>query len=324
MIDVEAKLRAAVAAKGGFVNAHAHLDRAFTLPSASLADAAMSLQEKWSFVDGVKRASSSAAYRARILKAVRLIRATGTTASASFVDLDEVAGDRALTAAVAVRERYRNTFPIRLVNQTLKGVLQPAARAWFDRATEQVDIIGGLPKRDAPREAQHLDVILTTAKRYRKLVHVHVDQFNRREERETELLAEKTIHYGMEGRVWAIHCISVAARPERDRRRVYRLLRDAGVGIIACPFVWIDTPRSEEFQPFHNSIAPIDELLDEGIPVALGTDNIADLIKPLGTGDMWLELRLAIEACRLYDRPIDQLVDMVTTNGRKALGLEEA
>lgn len=322
MTTAEQQLRSLVAARGGYVNSHAHLDRAFTLPSGSLADAALPLTEKWAYVDAVKRASTVEAYEQRIRDAVFTLRDADTAACATFIDVDDVAEDRALQAVLRIRNQLQGIFPLRIVSQTLKGVLNETARAWFDRAAPLVDIIGGLPKKDAPHEAEHLDVLLGTGKRLGKLVHVHVDQFNAAEERETALLAQKTIEHGMEGNVWAVHSISLAAHPQPYRKQTYQLMRDAGLGVIACPYAWIDAPRSETQAPTHNAIAPIDELIDEGIPVALGTDNIADAMKPLGHHDMWSELRLAIEACRLYDRPIEKIVDMVTTNGRKALGLE--
>jgi len=53
--------------------------------------------------------------------------------------------------------------------------------------------------------------------------------------------------------------------------------------------------------------------------VAIGSDNIYDVYKPFADGDMMFELRLLLEACKIYD--IDQLVKIATTNGKKVLGL---
>ena len=52
-------------------------------------------------------------------------------------------------------------------------------------------------------------------------------------------------------------------------------MREADVMMIACPTAWIDTPRSEQIGPMHNSMTPVDELVPAGITVALGTDNSA-------------------------------------------------
>lgn len=61
--------------------------------------------------------------------------------------------------------------------------------------------------------------------------------------------------------------------------------------VVACPTGWIDSRRTEEKVPNHNSVTPIDELVPSGVTVALGTDNIADIYKPFD-GDMWTELRI--------------------------------
>jgi cytosine/adenosine deaminase-related metal-dependent hydrolase len=208
---------------------------------------------------------------------------------------------------------------MKFINQTLKGVLDPDARYWFDKGAEFVDIIGGLPGRDAGREAEHLDVILSTGKRLNKLVHVHVDQLNTDEENETELLAKKVIEHGMEGRVTAIHCISVAAHPIAKREHIYRLMKDAGLSVISCPVAWIDHPRTERLAPSHNAITPVDEMIQRGIKVAIGTDNIQDIYKPFGDGDMWTELKLLLEACKIYD--VNVLSEIATKNGLHVLGL---
>ena len=71
--------------------------------------------------------------------------------------------------------------------------------------------------------------------------------------------------------------------------------------------------------PIHNAITPVDELLEHDLVVAIGSDNIHDVYKPFADGDMMFELRLLLEACKIYD--VDQLVKIATTNGKKVLGL---
>ncbi|MGZ6005290.1 MAG: amidohydrolase family protein, partial [Candidatus Saccharimonadales bacterium] len=77
---------------------------------------------------------------------------------------------------------------------------------------------------------------------------------------------------------------------------------------------------SETLAPIHNSVTPVDEMLPAGVRVAIGTDDIADIYKPFSDGDMWTELRFLLEATHLYD--MDALVEIATTNGRKALFLD--
>jgi cytosine/adenosine deaminase-related metal-dependent hydrolase len=312
-----------ISKKGGWVNAHAHIDRAYTINPNNLdIYKKYSLEQKWDLVDNVKNASTEEYYR-RISLALETLIAQGVTAIGSFIDVDPVCEDRALKAAIKAKETYKDQIAVRLINQVLKGVIDKEARKWFDVAAEQVDIIGGLPRRDEytlgkGKGEEHINILLETAKKYKKMVHVHVDQFNVIEDIETELLCDKTIEYGMQGKVVAIHGISIGSHPKEYRENLYKKMRMAKMMMIACPIAWIDSKRSETMEPVHNSLTPVDELIPAGIPVAIGTDNICDYMVPFCDGDMWQELSLMATGCRYLE--IEELVKVATVNGREVLG----
>ena len=162
---------------------------------------------------------------------------------------------------------------------------------------------------------------MQTAKSNGQRVHVHVDQLNCPSETETELLARKTMEHGMEGKVTAVHSISLAAHPKFYRDEVYKMCIDADLSFVSCPTAWIDHRRSEVVSVTHNAITPIDEMVPLGITVAIGSDNICDVYKPFSNGDMMTELRFLLEATHFYD--INSLVEIATTNGRKVIGLQD-
>ena len=153
------------------------------------------------------------------------------------------------------------------------------------------------------------------------MLQVHVDQKNSPEQKQTRLLAEKTIKFGMEGRVTGIHGLSLAAQEKSYRHETYKIMQDAGMMMVVCPTAWLDSKRSEVLMPFHNSCPPVDEFIEHNITVALGTDGITDIYVPFVDGDMWTELKTIIHTCRLSN--IDEIVKIATTNGRKVLGLPE-
>jgi cytosine/adenosine deaminase-related metal-dependent hydrolase len=310
-------------AHGGWVNAHMHADRAFTISRHSFdVYQKQSLIEKWDTVDRLKSSMSEEDYYRHFCMAVERMIEQGVTVMGSFVDIDPICEERAIRAAIKAKEQYKTDITIKLVNQTLKGVIDPKARYWFDKGAELVDIIGGLPRRDERdygKGATHLDILMQTAKRQHKMVHVHVDQFNSQAERETELLADKTIEHGMHGRVVAIHSISITAHDLAYRQALYRKMKEAELMVIACPFAWIDSPRREEQGPTRNALTPVDELSNAGIPVAIGTDNISDYMLPFSDGNMWEELKLLITGCRYTD--LENIIRVATTNGRKVLGV---
>lgn len=90
--------------------------------------------------------------------------------------------------------------------------------------------------------------------------------------------------------------------------------------MIACPVSWINSRRNEQLAPIHNPVTPLDELLEYGIAVGLGLDNVADIFMPYNDADMWTDLRMLFEMNRVYD--LDTIVKIATENGRKILGVE--
>lgn len=320
---LKSHIRDEVIQKGGWVNAHAHADRAFTMtPEKIKIYQEANLQQKWDLVDEVKRQSTVDDYYRRFSQAIELMIAQGVTAFGTFVDIDQVCGDRAILAAHKAREAYKGDIVLKFANQTLKGVIEPIARKWFDIGSEMVDIIGGLPYRDEldyGKGLEAMDILLETAKSQGKMLHVHVDQFNSPKEKETEQLCDKTAEHGMQGRVVAIHGISIGAHPKAYRQMLYKKMKEVDMMMIACPMAWIDSPRKDEVLPFHNALTPADELIPEGITVAIGTDNICDYMVPLCEGDMWQELSLLSAGCRFTN--LDEMANIASINGRKVLGL---
>lgn len=317
--DLKAELLKKIKKHGGWINCHAHIDRAYTITPKTFRLYQAPLHEKWSLVDSIKRTSTINKIYDRMAFAIEMMLAQGVTGLGTFIDVDEVIKDKAIQAGTKIREKYKKDIQIKYVNQVLKGVLDKDARKWFDVGAEFVDIIGGLPGKDKGKEDKHLDVLLTTAKKHKKMVHVHVDQLNTSSEKETELLIKKTVEHKTQGRVVGIHGISIAAHKKPYRDKLYKDMAKAGVMMVSCPTAWIDNRRNEEFSPTHNAITPVDEMIPAGITVGLGVDNICDLYVPHIDGDMWTELKLLLAACRFTD--IDELVKIATVNGRKILGI---
>jgi cytosine/creatinine deaminase len=307
---------------GGFVNAHAHLDRAYSVtPDKMKSIVYKQLQEKWQLVDEYKKGSSTLDYERTILHAIEKQISMGTVACLSFIDIDLISGWRAINAANNVKGLLNGDFRFRIACQTLKGVLSSEMKSMVTSAvqSEFVDAIGSLPGADAGREAEHLDFLMELAKANNCPLHVHVDQLNTSEEKETELLARKTMQWGLEGRVVAVHGISIACHSKAYRQDLYKMCKDAGIYFVSCPVAWIDSRRTERLSPTHSAITPVDEMLEHGIKVAIGSDNIHDIYKPYATGNMKTELQFLLEATHIYDET--ELIKIATTNGHEILNL---
>jgi cytosine/adenosine deaminase-related metal-dependent hydrolase len=300
--DILKHIRRGVAKRGGFANYHAHLDKAYLITPERLRIAQIAMRDKWRLYSELKSQYTIEDLYERIKRGLLAQIDQGTTHFRTLVDADSIIGVKGVEAALMVQREFRNQIRFEIGTQPLEGVRDPETRRFFEKACEMVDVVGGLPSRDRPEPEKHFDIILQIAKSLGKRVDVHVDQENSPEEDETRLLALKTMEHGMQGRVSAIHSISVGCKPVHEQEEVAKMLADAGVSVIVCPSAALSMEQREQYSTLiHNSIAPVVRFRQAGVKVVLGVDNIHDFFMPFVDGDMMTEVRMLAEATRCYD-----------------------
>lgn len=314
--DLKTILLDKVNAQGGFVNCHAHFDKAFLINEQNLKQSQMDMEAKWHLYKELKQNYTPEDLRARIREGMNRMVAQGVKYVRSFIDVDSTVGLKCLEAALEIKQEFKGQCELIIVSQTLEGVVKPESRKWIEQAAPLVDVIGGLPSYDRPVPGEHLDIIFELAKKYNKQVDVHIDQENNPDERDTELLAKKVIEHGLQGRVNAVHVISLSAQPEDYFQHVLKLMVEAQLNIICCPGAALGMKQlRDKTAPVHNSIARVPEFLAAGLTVAIGTDNIHDFFQPFIEGDLYTEARMLMEGCRFYD--LDAVAAICSTNGLK-------
>ncbi|MBU1019376.1 MAG: amidohydrolase family protein [Patescibacteria group bacterium] len=316
--DLQALLRKKIAEKGGIVSCHAHFDKAHVITPETLEMTLDSMEVKWNLWKDVKAKYTHQNLMERMAISAEKMIEQGSTITRTNVDVDNTVGMMCLEAALEIKEKYKDRIEIQICSQVLEGALDPKAKEWIEKAAPLVDVLGGLPSRDRPNQAEHLDYIFEIAKKHNKTVDVHIDQNNDPDEKDTELLARKVIEHGLQGRVNAVHCCSLAAQEDDYMLEVIKLIKEADMSVIICPRSMIDQLQMrDKTAPLHNSIGPVPQLVEAGVNVALGVDNVHDYFCPFIDGDVFEELLFLLEACRYYD--IEELSNIATVNGRKVL-----
>lgn len=299
--DMKREFLQLVDSKGGFACYHSHFDKAYLISLKNLRLSQVDMRRKWELYKYLKENYTHEDLVERISRGVETMIGQGVTHCRSFVDADTIVGILPIQAALEVRNKYKNLIHLEFAIQPLEGVLNPATRKLFEQACELADVVGALPSKDRPEPEKHLDYVFGLARELGKPVDAHVDQENNPDEDESELLALKTIEYGLEGKVRAVHSISLAAKSAKEQKSIIAKMKSAGLSVIVCPSAALSMKQLDKVAPLHNSIAPVLQLLEQEIPVYLGVDNIADLFMPLVDGDMWIESRFLMEALRFYD-----------------------
>jgi cytosine deaminase len=113
------------------------------------------------------------------------------------------------------------------------------------------------------------------------------------------------------GEVTSSHNGALARYPEEHRVRVIGLLRQAGVRIVANAHVNL-----------LGTYTAVPELLQAGILVAAGQDDIDNFYYPLGQPDPLEVAFCIVHAARLaYPEGLEQAFDMVSRNAATVMGL---
>jgi hypothetical protein len=320
-------LAARVAALGGLHNAHLHLDRNGTLDPrymagtdlTVLANSFVSLKKKHSLIHNLHAgpAFGRADLEARVGACLDEMVAVGTSRADTMVDVtaDEV-GLSALETLSAIRDR-RTDIAVRLGAYSPFGFTDAEPQRWevYVEGARRADFLGCLPEADDVDDypgnigfeancERHLELAAGMG----KMLHVHTDQRNEASERGTERLVEvMRVHGGPKSPdgtplVWAVHMISPAAYDEPRHQRLIEGLLDNNIGVICCPSAAIGMRQLRPlFSPTHNSIPRVLELLQAGVWVRLGCDNIADICSPSTTADLNDEIFVLSGAIRFYD-----------------------
>src|SRR3989344_1808864 len=266
--NLKEQLLSAIKDKGGFVNCHAHFDKAFYITKDGLDKSMVDMEEKWNMSDGIKRSSTQEQIETRIRTALDILVAQGCKLTCTFVDAYDAVGHKAIDAAVKVKAEYRDRITMLIVTQPLGGLLDKAARDLYEEITAKADIAGGLPSKDRPRAEESLDALFVIAKNLNKPIHAHVDQENNPQERDTEKLVQATQKYGYEGRVVAVHAVSTAAQPAAYRAELYKKMAAVGMAVACCPSAVLSMRQLDQYQNnVHNNIANLPDMLEAGVTV---------------------------------------------------------
>ncbi|MBT4120455.1 MAG: amidohydrolase family protein [Candidatus Magasanikbacteria bacterium] len=319
--NLKNKFLTAVNTNGGFVNCHGHFDKAFFISPEKLDNSMLDMQAKWQLSDDTKRNSSIDEIADRIRCALDIMIDQGVKTTLSFIDAYSAVGQKAVIAANQVKQEYKYKINFLIAPQPIGGLLDPEERKIFELAASKSDIVGGLPSRDRPYIQKSFDILFSIAKKLDKPIHVHIDQENNPDERDTETLIYYTKKYGYEGRVVAIHAVSTTTQPKKYRKHLYKKMAELKISVVVCPSAALSMkPTNNKLSPIRNSIAPISEMIEAGITVGLGVDNIYDFYQPFVDGDLWFETRMLMEATRFYD--FEKVLKIVTENGKKILNIK--
>lgn len=289
---------------------HAHLDKALSWdairpPMGDLMLAIASWREyaKTMTVENVAE---------RVRQQAMTMLAKGTTAIRSHVDI--LLGDdplRCVRAVLLVREELRDLMHIEIVALAGPEVPDVDIEAALDLG---VDLVGGAPHL-APDQSVDLQRLLAIAKRRGIGVDMHTDESLDGDHTLRELAV--TVR-DWDAPVSAGHCVRLGTLPAAVRDDIIAELKLSDIGIIANPITNLYLQGWESPVAMPRGLTPVRELLDAGVRVAGGADNVRDPFNPLGRSDALETAMLLVAAAHLT---IDEAYTAVSDGARSVMSL---
>jgi cytosine/creatinine deaminase len=305
-----------------FVEPHIHLDKVLTrqFPGANL--------ESWEEADAsqsrVKRTFTPEDVESRASRAIELAITNGIGLMRAHVAVDTAQDLISLEGVLRARERWADAIEIEIVALLEESIVdhpELVARA-REAIRRGADLIGGIPnvEQDTPGQLRHLEALFDIAEEFDTPLDAHVDYEADPSEKALEMLADLTLDRGFEGRVLASHCCALATYPQRESERVIEKVRRAGITVCISPLANLQQVGLIGRLPVHRGSSRTKELLDAGVNVAAGTDNMNDMWFAFGRLDPLETAYVAILSAALRtETEVTASLKMVTDGAARAL-----
>lgn len=298
----------------GIVNAHAHVDKSWWgLPWQSYGgeggtDGRIRHERARRDELGIPGVRPTAAVLAEMVR-------HGTTAIRSHVDVDLGVGLRGIEAVREAAAAYAGALDVRIVAFPQDGVLRRPGVLDLLRAAARAgaDQIGGLDPAGIDRDpVGQIDAILELAAAEGVGADIHLHDPAELGAFQIELIVERTVALGLQGKVTIAHGFAVAQLPDGQRRDLVAAMGEAGVSMTTVA-------------PLRLPQLPLAELDAAGVRLGFGTDGIRDLWSPYGTGDtMGIGWQYARSSSLVRDEDLTRVVRGLTSAGAWSVGRTEA
>jgi cytosine deaminase len=309
-----------------FIEPHIHLDSTLTAgePRWNSSGTLFEGIERWA---ERKQLLTTEDVKQRAKKAMQWQIAQGVQYVRTHVDVT----DPKLTALQAMLELKSEMAPwmdLQIVAFPQEGINSYAKGAELLEESLRMgaDVVGGIPHYEFTREygVDSLQTVFALAAKYDRLVDIHCDEIDDEQSRFVEVVAAEAYRYGIGEKVTASHTTAMHSYNNAYTSKLFRLLKLSRINFVANPLVNIHLQGRFDSYPKRRGVTRVKELLEAGLNVCFGHDDIFDPWYPLGTGNTMQVLFMGIHVCQLmgYEQIMDS-INLITHNSAKTLQIQD-
>jgi cytosine deaminase len=329
--DDEVSARRTILAHGSlvgppYVEPHVHLDTVLTAgeprwnESGTLWEGIACWSERKELLtrdDVIERAEE--VLRWQVANGVLFVRGHVDVTDPSFVALD---------ALVELRDRVRDIVEVQLVAFPQEGIESfPNGEALMEEAVQRgVDVIGAIPHFEDTREdgVRSIEFAVALADRHGLLVDAHCDEIDDEQSRFVEVLATQASRTGMREKVTASHTTAMGSYGPAYSYKLQRILARSGINLVSNPLINLHLQGRFDGYPKRRGLTQVKEMLNAGVNVAFGHDDIMDPWYPLGTANPVQIALVGAHATQMTSPDeIAECYRMVTDRAAAVLGVSD-
>jgi len=285
------QLAGAVDAKGllmlpAFKDMHVHIDKTlYGLPWQALSPKRKTVQDMIAYEQEIiPRLLETSTHRAELL--INLLQNYGTTFARTHFNVDTTSGLRSLENLQKALDNKKDTFSAELVAFPQHGLYYTDSAPLMKEAAQldSVAFIGGLDPFSIDKNIEKaIDFTVRLAIDNNKGIDIHLHDAGKEGIRTIGYLAEQALfNPQLQGRTFVSHAFALAYLPPKEVEEMAEKLVTAKVGIVSAI-------------PFRNRTMPIPTLVQRGVEVLVGNDNVQDYWSTFGSGNMLQKAHLMAE-----------------------------
>lgn len=300
---------------------HAHVDKTLTadLVPNPTGDLAGAIRAWIAAADAGRITHDDTVDRAATAMEMLLVR--GVTAVRTHVNVGEGYGAAAVLAVNEACARIHDLMHMQtvgLVQSPLTGPGGAGNRAALDQAIKAgIDLVGGCPHLEPDGPAM-IAYVIDVATQAGLPLDLHVDETLDASVLTLPEYARQVIDAGFTNGVAASHCVSLGMQGPTVQADVAAIVAEAGMAVFALPQTNLFLQARGVPTAPPRGLTAIDPLLDAGVNVAAGGDNVQDPFNIVGRSDPLETAALMIMAGH---RSPEVAYHMVSNAPRRAMGL---
>jgi cytosine deaminase len=305
-----------------FIDPHFHLDKVLSRGLFG----AVSYQEGFGRARDVKKHFTVADVESRVCRALDLAVAQGIGRIRTNVDVDSTTRLVSMEGVLRARERFRDLIDIEVIAFPQEGIVTDPETPDLLRAALDMgaDLVGGLPEFERSVEDQrtHVSTVFDIAAEKGVAIDFHCDYTDLPEFKTLEMVADMTIERGVQGKVTAGHCCALAVYPDDEAKRVIDKVKAAEMHVTVLPIANLEMLGGPGRTPQNRGASRVKELLDAGVNVSAGADNMFDIwfrfnrMDPIDTAYI-----TCLSAGMRTDAEVREAFEMTTSRPARMMGL---